>query len=120
MTDFKIVFIHGYTASHIADWYPTISKELDKLEVDYIIPDLPGGIHPRVKEWLEVLHGVISQNDKHLVLIGHSLGTRTALLYLEKYHPKIESVFLIAAFANRIENADRNDGEAYPDFLNIR
>lgn len=117
MTDFKIVFIHGYTSSHRGDWYPNISKELDKLGVDYRIPDLPGGEQPHAGEWLKVLYEVISRNNKPLVLVGHSLGTRTALLYLEKYQPKIEKVFLIAAFANRVENARRNNGEAYPDFF---
>lgn len=117
MSDFKIVFIHGYTASHLADWYPNISKELDKLGVDYAIPDLPGEDHPHAEEWLDVLHEVISKTEKSLVLVGHSLGTRTALLYLEKYQPKVEKVFLIAAFANRIENAQRKGGDAYPDFF---
>lgn len=117
MKDFKIIFVHGYTASHLADWYPNISKELDALGIDYAIPDLPGDIYPHAKEWLDVLHGVISQTDKPLVLVGHSLGTRAALLYLEKYHPKVEKVFLIAAFANRSENAMRHEGEAYPDFF---
>ncbi len=117
MSDFKIVFIHGYTASHLADWYPNISKELDKLGVDYKIPDLPGETRPNAKEWLEMLHKVISQTNKPLVLVGHSLGARTVLLYLEKYRPKAERVFLIATFANRVENAQRKDGEAYPDFF---
>ncbi|TAL69033.1 MAG: alpha/beta fold hydrolase [Bacteroidetes bacterium] len=117
MTNFKIVFIHGYTASHQADWYPNISKQLDRLKVDYAIPDLPGEMHPHAQKWLEVLHGVISTNDKPLVLVGHSLGSRTAILYLEKYRPKVEKVFLIAAFANGTENADRNNGQAYPDFF---
>lgn len=120
MYDFKIIFIHGYTASHLADWYPNISKELDALGIDYAVPDLPGGEHPHAKEWLDVLHKTISQSDKPLVLIGHSLGTRTALLYLEKYHPKVEKVFLIAAFANRTENAERKDGETYPDFFQYK
>ncbi len=118
MSNFTIVFIHGYTASHLADWYPAISKELDKLGVDYAIPDLPGDTRPHASEWLETLHAVISHIDKPLVLVGHSLGTRTALLYLEKYQPKIEKVFLIAAFANKTENANRHDdGKAYDDFF---
>lgn len=117
MSDFKIVFIHGYTASNLADWYPTISKELDELEIDYVVPDLPGGKNPHAQDWLEVLHNVIFQINKPLIFVGHSLGTRTALLYLEKFQPKVEKVFLIAAFANRVENAQRKGGNAYPDFF---
>jgi predicted alpha/beta hydrolase family esterase len=112
-----IIFIHGYTASHLADWYPNISKKLDELGIDYLIPDLPGGEKPYAREWLKTLHSVVSKITKPIVLVGHSLGTRTALLYLEKYQPKVEKVFLIAAFSNNIENGARNDGETYPDFF---
>jgi len=48
--------------------------------------------------------------------VGHSLGTRAALLFIEKYELKVESLFLIAAFANRLENAERKNG-AYSDFF---
>lgn len=119
MTKFKIVFIHGWTASHLEDWYPNIAKELDKLDVDYVIPDLPGGEHPHVKDWLDVLHKVIEASDKPVILVGQSLGTRAALLYLEKYQIKVKKVFLIAALANRVENASRKD-YAYPDFFEYK
>lgn len=117
MRPFKIIFVHGYTASHLADWYPNISKKLDVLGVDYAIPDLPGGEHPHAKEWLETLHKEILKTTKPLVLVGHSLGTRAVLLYLEKYQPHVEAVFLVSAFANRLENGHRHNGESYPDFF---
>lgn len=119
MGDFKIIFIHGYTASHLADWYPNITKDLDKLGIDYVIPDLPGGEYPQADEWLDTLHEIISQTDKPLVFVGHSLGTRTALLYLEKHKPHVEKVFLIAAFRNAgtIEEAKPERNEKYPDFF---
>lgn len=120
MTDFRIIFIHGYTASRLSDWYPAISKELDRLGIDYKIPDLPGGLYPHAKNWLDILHKVISKNKKELILVGHSLGSRTALLYIDKYMPKVEKVFLIAAFTNDTANAERNDGKAYPDFFEYR
>ena len=107
MNNFRIVFIHGYTASHLSDWNPNISNELDKLNIDYAIPDLPGGLRPHADAWLNVLHKEISKSDKPLIFVGYSLGTRTALLYLERYKPKVEKMFLIAAFANRVENAKR-------------
>lgn len=118
MLDYKIVFIHGHTASHLADWYPNISKELDKFGIDYVIPDLPGGEYPHAKEWLDVLHDVITKITKPLILVGHSLGTRTALLYLEKYQQKAEKAFLIAAFRNDvIENVRRDRKDKYGDFF---
>lgn len=114
---FRIVFIHGYTSSHKADWYPELSTLMDRVGWDYVIPDLPGGKHPHAAEWLSKLHAVITADDRPLILVGHSLGTRAALLYLEKYRPQVNKVFLIGAFANWVENAERRDGEAYPDFF---
>src|SRR3990172_8384565 len=115
--DFKIMFVHGYTASSHENWYPNISKELTKLGVDFVVPDLPGGDYPHASEWLEKMHEVISKVDEPLVLVGHSLGTRAILLYLEKYQPKVKVVFLVATFANRLENATKYDEGAYSDFF---
>ena len=118
MSNFKIIFIHGYTASHLSDWYPNISIELRKLGIDFAIPDLPGELKPHANEWLDILHQEIIKSNKPLVLVGHSLGTRTALLYIEKYMPQnVQLVIMIAAFANKLENALRRDGDTYPDFF---
>jgi len=119
MGDFKIIFIHGYTASHLADWYPNISKELDALGIDYAIPDLPGGKKPHSKEWLQVIDREVKRSNKPVVLVGHSLGTRAALLYLDQYKQPAKAVFLIAAFANRVENAERRD-RSYADFFEYK
>lgn len=120
MSDFKIIFIHGYTASSEADWYPTISPALKELNVDFAIPDLPGDREPHSGEWLEIIHQEFVKSDKPVVLVGHSLGTRAALLFLEKYREYVKAVFLFGAFANRTENAYREDAdgeEKYPDFF---
>lgn len=116
MKNFKIIFIHGYTASAQADWYPNISKKLDELGIEYTIPNLPGRENPHAIKWLAKLHEIISQINKPLFFVGHSLGTRAALLYIEKYHPIVEKVFLIAAFANDIDNAKRKNKQ-YSDFF---
>jgi len=41
------------------------------------------------------------------------------LLYLDTYRPRVEKVFLIAAFSNDIQNSKRHDdGTAYANFFN--
>jgi hypothetical protein len=116
INSFKILFIHGYTASSQADFYPFLSQELDKRGIDYVIPDLPGGDKPHTKIWLKTIHEALQENTKPLIIVGHSLGTRAALLYVEKYNIDVERLFLIAAFANRLENAKRKEG-LYLDFF---
>lgn len=92
----KLIFVHGYTASSKVNWYPNISKELDKMVVDYSIPDFPGGRNPHSKEWLDLLSEEIRKTNKPIVLIGHSLGTRAILLYLDKFQLAVDVVILIA------------------------
>ncbi len=116
----KIIFIHGYTSSSHKDWYPGIARLLDKKNIDYAIPDLPGGKNPKADKWLERINSEVVNTDKPLILIGHSLGTRAILLYLEKYSKKFEKVILIAPFANRIENSIRPNGESFPDFFRYK
>lgn len=116
----KFLFIHGYTASSSADFYPKLIPLLEKSGIDCVIPDLPGEQHPHINEWHNTIHNTIhnaiKNNVKPLVIIGHSLGTRAALLYIEKYQQKVDYLFLIAAFANRLENARRRN-ENYADFF---
>lgn len=113
-----ILFIHGFTSSSQQNWFPYISKKLDEVGISYRIPDLPGGTYPHLNNWLEKMQEVITHVEGPLILVGHSLGTRAILEYLDKYKAEVEKVFLIAAFANKLENAQRHDdGRSYADFF---
>lgn len=117
MKNFKIVFVHGYTASSKADWYPNLAPELEKLGIDFVVPDLPGGKNPHSKEWLKIIDKEVKSANKPVVLVGHSLGTRAVLLYLDKFGQKVDTVVLIAAFDNNyVANRSRRN-ECYSDFF---
>lgn len=116
MNNPTIIFIHGYTASRHADWYPNIAAELKVRNISYEIPTLLGDKHPHANHWIEKIHKVIEKIRGPIILVGHSLGTRAALLYLERYPTKLHALVLIAAFANRKENAKRKN-EHYADFF---
>ena len=113
----KVILIHGYTSSPKKKKYQVISEELDKLGVEYSIPALPGGKHPHSQEWLSIIEREVKKTDKAVILVGHSLGTRAVLLYLDKFEQKVDSVILIAAFNNNFkENRLRKSGN-YADFF---
>ena len=116
----KIIFVHGYTASSQADWYPAIKPKLDGLGIDYSIPNLPGGENPHSADWIEIIKKEVNLSSKPVVLVGHSLGTRAVLLYLDKYQRKVDTVILIAPLSNDVANAERRGGEAYPDFFKYK
>jgi len=118
--NYKLIFVHGWTSSSGSDWYPALMSILDEVGVDYSIPNLPGYKAPHSKEWLQIIHAEINKTAKPVILIGHSLGTRAVLLYLDQYETNVEQVFLIAPLSNEIKNAERRGGEAYPDFFEYR
>lgn len=99
----KVIFVHGYHSSPKKLKYQLVAKELKKLGVDFIIPQFPGKDHPQSSKWLEIINKQVKSANKPVVLVGHSLGTRAILLYLDKYNQKVDRVILIAAFNNEIE-----------------
>jgi len=114
----KVIFVHGYTASSKVNWYPNISKELDKLGVDYSIRDYPGDRHPAQEEWLEIIEEEVQATNKPIVLVGHSLGTRAILLYLEKLQRKVDTVILISPPTERV-NVRETLGNFFEHKINL-
>ena len=113
----KVIFIHGYTSSPNKKKYRIIAEELDKAKVDYSIPAFPGGENPYTSEWLEIINEEVEKSKNPVILVGHSLGTRAALLYLDKFGKKVDTVILFAAFNNDYQlNRNRKD-EHYSDFF---
>lgn len=111
-----IIFIHGYNASPEMNWYPEMRRELDKLRVPYRMPILPGGDNPKSAEWLKIIDETAKSVKKDIILVGHSLGTRALLLYLDQFKTPVKGVLLVSPFNNSLQNAG-NRGEGYADFF---
>lgn len=92
-------------------------EALDKANIPYSIPAMPGGEHPHSEEWLELIDKEVKNSTYPVVLVGHSLGTRATLLYLDKFGKKVDTVILIAAFNNDFEKNRNRKDEHYADFF---
>jgi predicted alpha/beta hydrolase family esterase len=115
----KIILIHGYTSSPNRKKYKIIASELQELGVDYAIPKLPGGLYPQSSEWLKIIDNEVKLTNKPVVLVGHSLGTRAVLLYLDKFDQKVDTVILFSAFNNDITNREDAGGN-FVDFFEYK
>lgn len=113
----KVIFIHGYTSSPKKKKYQIISQELDRLGIEYSVPVFPGGENPSHQEWLEIVDKEVKSSTRPVVLVGHSLGTRAALLYLDEFTTKVDAVILIAAFNDDIENNKKRKDGNYSNFF---
>jgi len=113
----KVVLVHGYTSSPKNEKYQIISQKLDELGVEHSIPAFPGGEYPHSREWLEIIDREVKNTDKPIVLVGHSLGTRAILLYLDKFEIKVDTVILVATFNNDVEENTRKRDGNYADFF---
>ena len=111
-----VVVIHGYNGSSHVDWFPPLAQKMQADRVNYTIPDLPGGEYPQAEAWLQTVHTNLVGKQEPYIFVGYSLGTRAALLYLEKYAVKTPLVVLVAAFSNSTANAQKRNG-VYASFF---
>jgi len=112
----KIIFVHGYTSSPKKRKYQIIAEELEKIGVNFSMPELPGGEHPHSENWLEIIDKEIKSSGEDVILVGHSLGTRAVLLYLDKFDQKVDTVILIASFNNNVKENKNRKNDHYSDF----
>ena len=113
----KIILIHGSDSSPKKRRYQILFQEFNKLGVELSIPALPGGEHPHGKEWLEIIDREVKNSENPIVLVGHSLGARAVLLYLDKFEKKVDTMILISSPNNDFEKNRKERGGNFADFF---
>ena len=98
----RVVLVHGWDGNPTDSWKPWLKEQLEKKGWKWSAPQFPGGEHPKLAEWLEVLRATIPDPDKHTYFVGHSLGCAAILRYLETLPSdvKIGGVVLVAGFVS--------------------
>ena len=90
----RVLIIHGWESNSQEHWFLEEKKILEEKGVYVEVPDMPNTLHPKLKEWVQVIEKF--RPDKNSILIGHSLGGSTVLRFLEKTKQKIDTCILIA------------------------
>lgn len=107
----KIHIIHGYAATPKSHWFPWLCNKLADKNIDYIIYALPNTNNPTKNEWISYLNENISDLNENSIIVAHSLGCITSLLYLQKKGVKIKGIILVAGFI------DRSPMRMFSDFM---
>ena len=93
----KIYILHGWAYSS-EKWEPFVDL-LKKKNIDVVMLKIPGLTAPldtvwKLDDYVEWLKDILN-NDKNVILLGHSNGGRISLAFAIKYPEKVSQLFLI-------------------------
>jgi predicted alpha/beta hydrolase family esterase len=97
-----VFIIHGAYGHPGENWFPWLQTELDKLDVEVILPKFPTPKGQSLQAWLEIIDDYKIHKDD--ILVGHSIGSAFVLRLLEKY--KVKAAFLVAGFLGRLNSEE--------------
>jgi predicted alpha/beta hydrolase family esterase len=111
-----VIDIPGYNHSSESVWHPEFRQLITEEGNEIITLDLPGGKYPVFTDWYPIIERVVREAQYPVTLVGHSLGSRAVLLFLEQTDLHIENIILIGPFDNNTANAKFRDGN-YANFF---
>lgn len=96
----RVFIIHGWDGSPEANWLPWMKTELEKKVYEVTTPAMPDTENPNKEAWVKHLVEVIGEPDEETYLVGHSIGCKAILRYLEALPPdkKVAGVLLVAGW----------------------
>lgn len=96
----RVVVLHGYGASPSDHWFPWLTLELAADDIDVVVPRLPDSQSPKAGRWIEAARAAMQPLGPDTVVVGHSLGTITALKALEGQSGpwRLAGLILVAGF----------------------
>ncbi len=100
----RAIIVHGWNGVPNDSWKPWLKKELERRGFQVLTPQMPGGLHPKLNEWIKTISQNVKVPDKDTYFIGHSLGCISIVRYLTTL-PKnsiVGGCVLIAGFSGNL------------------
>lgn len=104
----RVFIVHRWSGGPNDDWRPWLRKELEKLDYQVFVPDMPDTEIPVIEKWVSHLAEVVGKSDPDTYFIGHSIGCQTILRYLETINNPVGGAVFVAGWFD-LENLE--DGE---------
>ncbi len=104
----RVFIIHGWGGSPNDNWLPWIKFELQKLELDVFVPEMPDTENPTIEKWVSHLSNMVGIPDAGTYFIGHSIGCQTTLRYLETINVGVGGAIFVAGWFN-LKNMESED-----------
>ena len=103
----RVVILHGYTAHPGKHWFGWLRDQLAPLGVTTEVPALPDTDNPQAGAWTDAAVAAIGRVDSDTAVVGHSLGTITAIralgrVFAEQPDARLGSLALVASFVDPV------------------
>ena len=103
----RVVILHGYTAHPGKHWFGWLRDELAPQGIAVEVPALPDTEHPVAGAWTDAAVAAIGELGPHTAVVGHSLGTITAVRALgralaEQPEARLGALVLVAPFVDPV------------------
>lgn len=104
----KVIIVHGFRAKPNSSWKSWLLVQLRDIDIYAGALLMPTPEEPKSDEWVREIERYADNPDDEIYLVGHSLGCRAILAYLQKTSRKITAVFLVSgtSTALRVEEED--------------
>lgn len=112
----KAILIHGQDKDSSSCWYPWLKSELEKIEIEVHIPDMPSANEPVLQDWVSEIAKL--NPDDETVMIGHSKGGLAILHYLSSNTAKVKKVVLVASNSDQPRNSEDEKDSFYAIKIN--
>lgn len=86
----KVYLIHGWGSHPDEHWMPWLKRELENNGFKVYVPQMPDTYKPKINAWVSKLAEVADNLDGDTYFVGHSLGCKAILRYLETLSENIK------------------------------
>jgi hypothetical protein len=109
----RVFIIHGWEGNPNNAWFPWLRKELETLGFEVHTPAMPDPDEPNREAWVSALVQVVGTPDKDTYLIGHSIGCKAIMRYLETLpdDTRVGGVLFVASWLILSNMEERTDDE---------
>jgi len=99
----NVIIVHGAYGHPEENWFGWLKRELNKMDVECLVPQLPTPHGQTMNAWMEVFFQSVGQKiNQQTILIGHSLGAVFILRWLEQCRCHVAKTILVGAFLGKV------------------